>query len=79
MNAYEDNISENEETIAIEYQKDLCNLDTIILRITDNKLAKIDLRDSIRICQDNTVNVGAKLPDGYNPDSDKLFQNKKNF
>jgi hypothetical protein len=79
INAYEDNVSENEEIIAFEYQKDFCNLDTIILRITDNKLAKIDLEDSISICQDNTVNVGAKLPDGYNPDSEKLFQNKKEF
>lgn len=77
--ALNDNLAENEEVVAIEYQKDLCNVDTIILRISDNKLAKIELQDSLHLCQDNTINVGAKLPDNYFPDSEKFFQNKKEY
>ena len=79
INAYEDYIAENDEIIAFEYQKDLCNVDTILITISDNKLANIELTDTIDMCQDMTVNVGAKLPENYNPGHEKYFKSNKEY
>ena len=77
INALEDNLTENDELIAIEYQKDKCNLDTLFIKITDNKLINILLTDTILVCQNTTVNVGAKLPDNYQLANEKTFKSNQ--
>lgn len=79
IDAYPDNIDENEEIIALEYRKNVCQLDTLILRIIDNKLVNIELEDSIMICENDTVNVNAKLPDDFNPPPDRFFSNNSDY
>ncbi len=79
IDAYPDNIDENEEIIALEYRKNVCQLDTLILRIVDNKLVDINLEDSIMVCEGDTVNVGATLADDYSPPPDRYFSNNNDF
>lgn len=79
ISAFEDNLIEDEEVIVIQYRKDLCNLDTLYVKIVDNKLTTIEMQDSIVLCEGDEVNVGAKLPDDYVPPKDKYFSNNNDF
>ncbi len=79
FSAIEDNIKENEEYIIIEYQKDLCNKDTLKLKIVDNELSSIVLEDSIKICSGDTINIGASLSSDSNSSRDKYFYNFNDF
>ena len=79
INAFPDNIEENEEIIALEYRKNVCQLDTLILRVVDNKLVNINLQDSISICEGDTVNVEATLPNDYEPPPDRYFSNNNDY
>lgn len=79
INAFEDNIDETTEYIAFEYRKDLCNLDTIKIYISDNKLTDIVMQDTVKKCVDGIINVDAKLPVNLNPEKDKYFRSKKLF
>ncbi len=77
--ALDDNIIENQEIIALEYQKDLCNKDTIYIKISDNDLANIIITDSLTVCQGDTVNINAQLSSDSNSSKDKYFRNNKNY
>ena len=79
IDAFPDNIEENEEIIALEYRKNVCQLDTLILRLVDNKLVNINLQDSVLVCEGDTVNVGATLPDDYEPPPDRYFSNNNDY
>ncbi|HHH53772.1 MAG TPA: hypothetical protein ENK91_08950, partial [Bacteroidetes bacterium] len=79
MQAYIDNIDEGQELIALEYRKNVCSLDTLFLHIIDNNLATINLEDSTLICQDDTVNVGATLPDDFVAPPDEYYYNHNKY
>ncbi len=79
IQAYPDNFDEGEEIIALEYRKNQCRLDTLILKIVDNKLVGINLEDSVFVCENDTNNVGAKLPNDYVPVPDKYFYNNNDY
>ncbi len=79
FSAIEDNIKEDEEYIIIEYQRDLCNKDTFILKIVDNELSNIVMEDSIKVCSGDTVNIGASLSNDGNSSKDKYFYNSNDF
>lgn len=77
ISALEDNIIENTEYIALEYRKDQCNLDTIILAIKDNLLPNLILEDTISVCEGLTKNVSAHLPGNVIPTDDKKFSSNQ--
>ncbi len=73
--ALEDNIVEQKELVAIEYQRDFCNLDTLYLEIIENQLTLVDLPDKLKICEGNSKNVGAKFPADYEFPDSKYYKN----
>lgn len=75
--AFEDNITEVEEYVALEVQRDFCTLDTFYVYIRDNELPELDLGPDVEICEiEETVlngELSVTLPD---PPS---FSNIQNF
>ncbi len=79
LTAFEDHLAESTEYFAIEYRKDLCNLDTLKIYISDNKLADIEMQDTVKKCEDGVVNVNANLPVNLHPEKDKYFRSNNLF
>lgn len=78
ISAFEDFQNEGQEIIAIEYQKNFCNKDTLYLNIRDNNLSNINLSDSIHICQFDTININATLQNSIN-ENDYIYINNNEF
>lgn len=78
--AYEDNISEGVEYIYLDYQKNVCNRDTLRIPIYDNQLISPNLPfiDSI-ICEGESILVDTDIPPELVIPEPPFFQNNNDL
>lgn len=62
VQAFEDGLAEGVETIDIVFQRNLCQTDTLQIRITDYFLEPPSLPDSLIVCPGDTIALDATLP-----------------
>lgn len=74
-----DLLEEGIEWIALEYQKNICQRDTIFIGIVDNRMPQVYSKDSFLLCKGDTISLEATLEQGYTPPPPLLFRNGANF
>nr|MBP8239925.1 choice-of-anchor L domain-containing protein [Saprospiraceae bacterium] len=62
VQAIEDGITEGDELLMIDVQRDLCNRDTVFIVVRDNPLTKPDLGNDPTICPDTPVALDGTIP-----------------
>lgn len=62
IRAIEDGITEGNELLMIDVQRDLCNRDTVFIVVRDNPLTKPDLGQDPMICPDTPINLDGTIP-----------------
>ncbi len=79
ITALADNITEQQELIAIEYQRDFCNLDTLYLNIIENQPALVKMPQVLKVCKGEAKNVNARFPSGYELTNKRYYNNGKAY
>ncbi len=74
-----DHLNEGLEWIALEYQKNLCQRDTVLIGIVDNKMPRVFTDELFSICRGDTIQLEASLDDEYIPPPPFVFSNHENF
>lgn len=63
--APEDNIDEGDEFICFDIQKDICNRDTVSIKIVESPLKEVFIPNDTLICQNEIVNLTSSLPQDF--------------
>ncbi len=74
-----DQLNEGLEWIALEYQKNICQKDTLFIGILDKNMPLVFAPDSFSVCSGDTIQLIAELEQGFMPPPPLRFQNNTNF
>jgi len=74
-----DPLNEGLEWIALEYQKNICQRDTLLIGIVDNKMPQVFTDELFSICKGDTIQLEASLDQAYIPPPSIVFSNHENF
>lgn len=63
--AIEDGITEGDENICFDIQRDICNRDTVIIKIVETPLEQPIIPNDTLICQGESINLNSSLPASF--------------